>query len=91
MIYSTISLAHDALMNKFNMTQMQLRAARAKLEEATELDKEYLKDSFGDPIRKVEYDNFKKKLINLHRIEKELSIKSQILSNAIGDFNEHNW
>ncbi len=91
MIYSTISIAHDAMMNEFNMTQMQLLAARAKLEEAVEIDKAYLRDVFGDPIQQVEYDNFKKKLINLHRIEKELSIRSQMLSDAIEDFNEHNW
>ena len=50
MIYATISAAHDALMNEFNVTQMQLAAVRAKLEEAVETDKAYLRDVFGDPI-----------------------------------------
>lgn len=62
MFYTTISMAHDALMNEFNVTQMQLTAVHAKLEEAAEVDKEYLKDVFGDPIQRVEYENFQKNL-----------------------------
>ena len=91
MIYATISAAHDALMNEFNVTQMQLAAARAKLEETTEVDKEYLKDVFGDPIQQVEYNNFQKKLTNLRRIKMGLSKKAEMLSDAIADFDNHNW
>lgn len=91
MTYTTISAAHDALMNEFNVTQMQLAAVRAKLEEATEVEKEYLKDVFGDPIQRVEYENFQKKLTNLCRIKKGLSKKAHELSDAIADFDKHNW
>lgn len=93
MIYTTISMAHDALMNELNVTQMQLAAVRAKLEEATEVDKEYLKDVFGDPVRRVEYENFQKKLMNLHAnaIELGLSKKIEELADAIADFDKHNW
>lgn len=91
MIYATISAAHDALMNEFNVTQMQLAAVRAKLEEAVETDKAYLRDVFGDPIQQVEYNNFQKKLTNLRRIKMGLSKKAEILSDAIADFDKHNW
>lgn len=91
MIYSTISLAHDALMNEFNMTQKQLTAVHRKLEEAVEKDKAYLRDVFGDPMQNVEYENFQKKVRNLRRIEMELSTKAERLADAITDFNEHNW
>ena len=91
MIYATISAAHDALMNEFNTTQMQLVAVCAKLEEATEVDKEYLKDVFGDPIQRVEYENFQKKLMNLRRIKMGLSKKAEMLSDAIADFDKHDW
>ena len=91
MIYSTISIAHDALMNAFNMTQTQLTAVHRKLEEAVERDKAFLRDAFGDPMQRVEYENFQKKVRNLRRIEAELSTKAQQLADAIADFNEHNW
>lgn len=91
MIYTTISMAHDALMNEFNTTQKQLEAVRRKLEEAVETDKAYLRDVFGDPIQRVEYEKFQKKLMNLRRIETELSTKAEQLTNALADFNEHNW
>ena len=91
MIYATISAAHDALMNEFNVTQMQLAAVRAKLEEAVETDKAYLRDVFGDPIQQVEYKNFQKKLTNLRRIKMGLSKKAEMLSDAIADFDKHDW
>lgn len=91
MTYNTISLAHDALMNEFNVTQKQLEAVHRKCEEAVETDKAYLRDVFGDPLLKSEYENFQKKLMNLRRIETELSAKAQQLADAIADFNEHNW
>ena len=91
MIYTTISAAHDALMNEFNTTQMQFAAVRSKLEEATEVDKAYLKDVFGDPMQRVEYNNFQKKLTNLRRIKMGLSKKAEMLSDAIADFDKHNW
>ena len=91
MIYATISAAHDALMNEFNITQMQLTAVRAKLEEATEVDKEYLKDVFGDPIQRVEYEKFQKKLTDLRRIKMGLSKKAEMLADAIADFDKHDW
>ena len=91
MIYATISAAHDALMNEFNVTQIQLAAVRAKLEEAVETDKAYLRDVFGDPIQQVEYKNFQKKLTNLRRIKMELSTKAEMLSDAIADFDKHDW
>ena len=91
MIYSTIAMAHDALMNEFNMTQKQLEAVHRKLEEAVETDKAFLRDVFGDPLLNTEYDNFLKKVRNLRRIETELSTKAQQLADAIADFNEHNW
>ena len=91
MIYATISAAHDALMNEFNVTQMQLAAVRAKLEEAVETDKAYLKDVFGDPIQQVEYNIFQKKLTNLRRITMGLLKKAEMLSDAIADFDKHNW
>lgn len=91
MTYSTISIAHDALMNRFNATQIQLLAVQAKLEEATEVDQAYLKDVFGDPVQRFEYENFQKKLMKLCQIEKELSIRKQMLANAIEDFDKHNW
>jgi len=89
--YSTISIAHDTLMNRFNATQIQLLAVQAKLEEATKVDQAYLKDVFGDPVQRVEYENLQKKLMNLCRIEKELSIKKQMLADAIEDFDKHDW
>lgn len=91
MIYSTIAIAHDALMNEFNMTQKQLEAVHRKMEEAVETDKAFLRDVFGDPLLNAEYENFQKKLMNLRRIETELSTKAQQLADAIADFNEHNW
>ena len=91
MIYATISAAHDALMNEFNVTQMQLAAVRAKLEEAVETDKAYLRDVFGDPIQQVEYKSFQKKLTNLRRIKMGLSTKAEMLSDAIADFDKHDW
>ena len=91
MMYTTISAAHDALMNEFNVTQMQLAAVCTKIEEATEVDKGYLKDVFGDPIQRVEYENFQKKLMNLRRIKMGLSKKAEMLSDAIADFDKHNW
>ena len=91
MVYTTMSIAHDALMNEFNMTQKQLTAVRRKLEEAVETDKVYLTDVFGDPVQRVEYENFQKKVRNLRRIEMELSTKAERLADAIADFNEHNW
>ena len=91
MIYTTISMAHDALMNEFNVTQMQLAAVHRKLEEAIERDKAFLRDAFGDPMQRVEYENFQKKVRNLRRIETELSTKAQQLADAIADFDKHNW
>ena len=91
MTYTTISAAHGALMNEFNVTQMQLTAVCAKLEEATEVDKAYLKDVFGDPIQRVEYENFQKKLTNLRRIKMGLLKKKHELADAIADFDKHNW
>lgn len=91
MIYATMSIAHDAMMNEFNATQMQLAAVHRKLEEAVERDKAFLRDAFGDPMQRVEYENFQKKVRNLRRIETELSAKVQQLADAIADFNEHNW
>ena len=91
MTYPTIAMAHDALMNEFNMTQKQLEAIHRKLEEAVETDKAFLRDVFGDPLLNTEYENFQKKLMNLRRIETELSTKAQQLADAIADFNEHNW
>ena len=91
MIYTTISAAHDALMNEFNVTQMQLAAVCMRLEEAAEVDKAYLKDVFGDPIQRVEYENFQKKLTNLRRIKKKKKKKAEMLSDAIADFDKHNW
>lgn len=91
MIYATISAAHDALMNEFNVTQMQLTAVCAKLEEAVETDKAYLRDVFGNPMQQVEYENFQKKLMNLHRIKMGLSKKAEMLADAIADFDKHNW
>lgn len=91
MIYTTISTAHDALMNEFNVTQMQLTAVCTKLEEAVETDKAYLRDVFGDPIQQVEYENFQKKLMNLRRIKMGLSKKAEMIADAIADFDKHNW
>ena len=91
MIYSTIAMVHDALMNEFNMTQMQLAAVHRKLEEAVETDKAYLKDVFGEPLLNAEYEIFQKKVRNLRRIETELSAKVQQLTDAIADFDEHKW
>lgn len=91
MIYTTISMAHDALMNEFNMTQKQLEAVHRKLEEAVERDKAFLRDVFGDPLLNTEYENFQKKVRNLRRIETELFTKAQQLADAIADFDKHNW
>lgn len=91
MIYATMSIAHDAMMNEFNMTQKQLAAVHRKLEEAIERDKAFLRDAFGNPMQQVEYENFQKKLMNLRRIETELSTKAQRLADAIADFDNHNW
>ena len=91
MIYTTISAAHDALMNEFNTTQMQLAAVHRKLEEAVETDKAYLKDVFGEPLLNAEYENFQKQVRNLRRIETKLSAKAQQLADAIADFDEHKW
>ena len=91
MTYDTISLAHDTLMDEFNMTQKQLEAVHRKLEEAVKTDKAYLRDVFGEPLLNIEYENFQKKVRNLRRIETELSAKAQQLADAIADFNEHNW
>ena len=91
MTYATMSAAHDALMNEFNATNMQLSAVRKKFKESAEADKVYLKDVFGDPIRRTEYENFQKKLMNLREIETRLSKKAEELADAIDDFKKHNW
>lgn len=46
MIYATMSIAHDAMMNEFNMAQKQLAAVNKKLKEAAERDKAFLRDPF---------------------------------------------
>ena len=91
MIYATMSIAHDAMMNEFNMTQKQLDAVHRKLKEAVERDKAFLRDTFGDPMQKVEYENFQKKVMYLRAIERELSKKAKELADAIEDFDKHNW
>ena len=91
MIYATMSIAHDALMNEFNMTTKQLATVNKKLKEANETDKAYLRDVFGDPVQRVEYENFQKKLMNLRAIELGLSKKAEELADAIEDFDKHNW
>lgn len=91
MIYSTMSLAHTALMNEFNMTTKQLAAVNKKLKEAAERDKAFLRGPFGDPIQQDEYENFQKNLMNLRAIELGLSKKAEELADAIADFDKHNW
>lgn len=91
MIYATMSIAHDAMMNEFNMTQKQLAAVNKKLKEAAERDKAFLRDPFGDPIQQVEYENFQKKVMNLRAIELGLSKKTEELADAIADFDKHDW
>ncbi len=91
MTYLTIAMAHDAMMNELNATNMQLSAVRKKLKEFAGADKAYLKDVFGDPIQRTEYENFQKKLMNLRVIETRLSKKAKELADAIDDFNKHNW
>ncbi len=86
-----MSIAHDAMMNEFNMTQKQLAAVNKKLKEAVERDKAFLRGPFGDPIQQVEYENFQKKLMNLRAIEMGLSKKAEELADAIADFDKHNW
>ena len=91
MTYYTMFLAHTALMNEFNTTQTQLAAVNKKLKEAAERDKAFLRDPFGDPMQRVEYENFQKKVMNLRAIELGLSKKVDELANAIADFDKHDW
>lgn len=91
MIYATMSIAHDAMMNEFNTTQTQLAAVNKKLKEAVERDKAFLRDPFGDPMQNTEYENFQKKVMNLRAIELGLSKKAEELANAIEDFDKHDW
>lgn len=91
MTYSTMFLAHAALTNEFNMTTKQLAAVNRKLKEAAETDKAYLKDFFGDPVPRAEYENFQKKLMNFRAIELGLSKKAEELANALEDFDKHDW
>lgn len=91
MTYLTIAMAHDAIMNELNATNMQLSAVRKKLKEFAEADKAYLKDVFGNPIQRTDYENFQKKLMNLRAIEMRLSKKAEELADAVDDFNKHNW
>ena len=91
MIYATMSIAHDAMMNEFNMTQKQLAAVNKKLKEAAERDKAFLRGPFGDPMQKTEYEDFQKKVINLRAIKLGLSKKTEELADAIADFDKHDW
>ena len=91
MIYATMSIAHDAMMNEFNITQKQLAAVNRKLKEAAERDKAFLRGPFGDPIPQDKYENFQKRLMKLRAIELGLSQKTEELANAIEDFDKHDW
>ena len=91
MIYSTIAMAHDALMNEFNVTQIQHTAVSKKLKENEEILRAYRNSPSSDLLRAEDIRKFEEKCAKLRTIEYQLSNKESRLADAIFDFNEHKW